>query len=366
METGLNTTQMVDALPTQEPEHIQYHGLPVTAEASMTRDDSQTWYAVFFEQAECVPHRDGKHVIVRWPNLPRGHIHDYGRESTGWPVVKMQNVYRRLGEDNARIVRYGGILDDGSLLVERLWPGPFDFKLPVMTVPVPAKRDRNDQTMLSLYYRWALQGLAALAALHSRGIYLRTFSSQMVWLRSDYSLALTGFVGAEIAGDETDYGDGGRVREELMEFDEEAIHGCVKEDIYYWATFVWRLMTNDYTDDPPSVGTGCWEPCCPVEGGCKPYDDNREAFDERFLNNVWQELEEARLGKVLVNAWNRKYTTVDEVAENIRSIASNMNIAVIDDEVEIDGKWEDVFEVVETGLRPHARILRFKNPESGL
>jgi hypothetical protein len=255
---------------------------------------------------------------------------------------------------------YGGALDDSSLLLERLWPGPFDLKLPVMTVPVPANPGHNDKMMLSLYHRWAIQGLSALSALHSRGIYLRTFSSQMMWLRSDYSLALTGFLGAEIADDETDYGEGGRVREEIMEFDEEAVHGCVEEDIYYWATFVWRLMTNDYTDAAPSAGPGCWEPCCPVEGGCKPYDDNREDFDERYLNNMWQELEEARLGKVLVNAWNRKYTTVDEVAKEVKSVSSMMDIVVIEDEVEIDGKWEDVFEVVETEPRPHARELRFR------
>jgi hypothetical protein len=184
--------------------------------------------------------------------------------------------------------RYYSVLDDGSLLVERLWPGPFDVKLPVMTVPVPAKPDRNDKTMLSLYYRWALQGLSALSALHSHGIYLRTLSSQMMWLRSDYSLALTGFVGAEIADDETDYGENGGMCEELMMFNEEALHGCVEEDIFYWATFVWRLMTNDYTDDPPSAagGTYCWEPCCPVEGGCKPFYDNGEVFSERFANNI--------------------------------------------------------------------------------
>src|SRR5690349_10547884 len=102
-----------------------------------------------------------------------------------------------------------------------------------MKVPVPADPGRNDKSMLSLYYRWGIQGLSALSALHSRGIYLRTFSSQMIWLRSDYSLALTGFVGADITDDETDYGECGRVREELMEFDEGALHGCAEEDIYY-------------------------------------------------------------------------------------------------------------------------------------
>lgn len=233
-----------------------------------------------------------------------------------------------------------------------------------MTVPVPANPDRNDKTMLSLYYRWDLQGLSALHDLHTHEVYLRTFSCQMMWLRSDYSLALTAFVGADIADDETDYGEGGRVREELMEFDEEAIRGCVEEDICYWATFVWRLMTNHYTDAPPSARTGCWEPCCPANGGCKPYEDNGEVFDKRFLDNMWQELEEARWGKVLVNASDRRYKTVTEVSNNIKSIALNINIVVIDDEVEMYWKWEDVFEVVKTGPRSHARMVRFKEPES--
>jgi hypothetical protein len=104
-ENEPHTNQIMDTLPTQEPDHRPYYGFPVPTEASMTRDDSQTWYAVFFEQAECVPHRDGKQVIIRWPNLPRGHIHDYGRELTGWPVVKIQNVYQRLGENHPRIVQ---------------------------------------------------------------------------------------------------------------------------------------------------------------------------------------------------------------------------------------------------------------------
>lgn len=100
-----HTGQTTDALPSQEPKHRPYHGLPVPAEASVKRDDSQTWYVVFFEHAECVPHRDGKHIIIRWPHPLRGHMHDYGQELTGWPVIKIQNVYQRLGEDHARIVR---------------------------------------------------------------------------------------------------------------------------------------------------------------------------------------------------------------------------------------------------------------------
>jgi hypothetical protein len=245
-------------------------------------------------------------------------------------------------------------------MLERVFPGPFDLTLPTMNVPVPSVQNTSDKLMLSLYYRWALQGLSALSFLHSNKIYLRTFSSQQIWLRSDFSLALTGFVGADITGDKNDYGEGGSVSDEIMEFDEGALHGCVAEDIFYWATFVWRLMTNDYTDQYPSAETHCWEPCCPAEGGCKPYDENRDVFDKRYLNGMWQELEEARLGSVLVKAWNREYASADEIAGEVRSIAERMDIMVDEDEVAVERKWEDVFEVIETGPRPHARRLEFK------
>jgi hypothetical protein len=245
-------------------------------------------------------------------------------------------------------------------MLERVFPGPFDLTLPTMNVPVSSSQNTNDKLMLSLYYRWALQDLSALSVLHSNKIYLRTFSSQQIWLRSDFSLALSGFVGADITGDRTDYDEGGYVHHEVMEFDQDALHGCVAEDIFYWATFVWRLMTNDYTDQSPSAKTHCWEPCCPTKGDCKPYDKNRDVFDERYLNGMWQELEEARLGSVLVKAWKRKYASADEIAGEVRSIAESMDIKVDEDEVEVERKWEDVFEVIETGPRPQARRLEFK------
>jgi hypothetical protein len=254
------------------------------------------------------------------------------------------------------------VLGDGSLVLERLWPGPFDLKMPVMTVPVPANSSRGDTFMLRLYYRWALQGLSALATLHSKDIYLRTFSTEQIWLRSDLSLALTGFVGADILGDTTDYGDGGGVYGEELQFDENALHGSAEEDLFYWATFVWKLMTNDYTAESPSAATRCWEPCCPVEGGCKSYAENREVFDERYTKGMWQELEEARLGKVLVRAWNRGYASAEQAVADIKAIAEKVEIVVLgDDEVEIEGKWEDVFGKVEERPRLyHNRTLRFK------
>jgi hypothetical protein len=267
------------------------------------------------------------------------------------------------------MTRFEGALSDGSLVLERLWPGPFDLRMPVMTVPVPAQPNRQDSIMLRLYWRWALQGLSALAAVHSHGIYLRTFLPDQIWLRSDFSLALTGFIGADILGDTTDYGEGGVVYPGVMEFDDFNPHpgcGCIEEDLFYWATFVWKLMTNDYTEESPSAATWCWEPCCPVEGGCKPYDENREVFDERYTEGMWQELEEARLGKVLVKAWSRGYDSAEQVVVDIKAIAEKVGIVVMgEDEVEISGEWEDVFEKVEETPRLyHNRTLRFKDADT--
>ncbi len=51
--------------------------------------------------------------------------------------------------------------------------------------------------MLALYYRWALQSLSALSFFHSRSVYPTFFSSTNAWLRSDYSLAVAGFINVD-------------------------------------------------------------------------------------------------------------------------------------------------------------------------
>jgi hypothetical protein len=57
---------------------------------------------------------------------------------------------------------------------------------------------------------------------------------------------------------------------------------------------------------------------------------------DRLEQNMFQELEQARLGNVLLQAWNSKYESADDVAEDVRSIASNIGITVNGDEVELE------------------------------
>jgi hypothetical protein len=65
-----------------------------------------------------------------------------------------------------------------------------------MRVPVAQTLAREDRVMLSLYYRWAVHVLSAFSFMHSKSVYIKFFSAQLVWLRSDYSLAITGFISA--------------------------------------------------------------------------------------------------------------------------------------------------------------------------
>ena len=67
-------------------------------------------------------------------------------------------------------------------------------------------------------------------------------------------------------------------------------------------------------------------------------------IDERERRKLFQQLEKARLGHVLVGAWNNRYGSVDEVIRDIELAATEVGIAISGDEVDIGEKWEGVFE----------------------
>ncbi|KAI4619386.1 uncharacterized protein J4E87_007636 [Alternaria ethzedia] len=214
------------------------------------------------------------------------------------------------------------------------------------------------------------------------------FSSQLVWIRPDFSLAVTGFISAtapEIEDEfwkdaaecskairqesglpepcdpdnmasECNWSDGEWVGDDMIydgPFDDTPEHGVssgsVKADLFYWATFVWRLMANDFTAISPSrrgPRGGLWEPTYPMEGGhiIEDAPDLSEIMRERERRKLFQQLERARLGHVLFSAWNEQYSTVDEVVHDIELAAADVGITISGDEVDIGKKWEDVFE----------------------
>jgi hypothetical protein len=86
-------------------------------------------------------------------------------------------------------------------------------------------------------------------------------------------------------------------------------------------------------------------------------------FVKYLMNNIFtntsaphhvmpDEFEDARLGTIIANAENGRYEDAIEIMEDVKAAASKIGIKIVgDDEVDIDGKWEHVFEVCETQLR---------------
>ena len=153
--------------------------------------------------------------------------------------------------------------------------------LPSLTAPKAATSNSKDALVLALYYRWALQALSAMSFFHDHSIFLRVFTTQMVWLHSDFSLAITGFINTVTTDDypylnsttdhrrnqmSSEYFDelpcenDGMATDEPFRYGEygEEIPG-VEEDLFEWATFVWRLMTSGeetnsgWSNDPNSL-----------------------------------------------------------------------------------------------------------------
>jgi hypothetical protein len=121
---------------------------------------------------------------------------------------------------------------------------------------------------------------------------------------------------------------------------------------FYWASFVWELMTNG--------------PFYSLEGRT-----TEEAADWR---DQLQVLEEARLGSVLLKAWKGEYESAEQAAEDIRKIAEKAGIDVVSstvevggdwmklfkDEVDIGEPWENMFELDDAQKKWGTRTLRFK------
>jgi hypothetical protein len=126
---------------------------------------------------------------------------------------------------HANLGSYLGPLQKADgVVVERLEPGPWET-VPVMTVPLPVKMSREDRIMLSLYYRWALQVLSALKFAHSRSVFFRNFCSRLVWLRSDFSLAITGFCCASAPEIEEEEKKEGKIEARMRNIECDGPHG---------------------------------------------------------------------------------------------------------------------------------------------
>jgi hypothetical protein len=71
-------------------------------EASRAPQDMHKWYYVFLGRISCIPHRDGKSMLIVEPydDFPDS------RERPGWPIKRLRGAYELLGTDHPRIVRW--------------------------------------------------------------------------------------------------------------------------------------------------------------------------------------------------------------------------------------------------------------------
>ncbi|KAJ8110047.1 hypothetical protein OPT61_g7000 [Boeremia exigua] len=325
-------------------------------EASRAPEDVRDWFYDFFEALSCVPHKDGRSILIVEP--PDGFESD-SRARPGWARKRLRGAYELLGEGHPRIVRYLGPLESEiGVIVERLNPGPIEWdSFPALTVPLAQDLSRNDRLLLSLYYRWALQSLSALKFVHSRSVFIRNFCSQLVWLRSDFSLAITGFLAASAPQIEEES------RQDGIASERERLQDSAQPDLISLEEFDRRVREEGYASSPFSEGE--WI----IDGSLADaiYEGDNEyywaIFVKSLVNNVFadaslsqdevpNEIEDARLGAIIANAENGCYDDAGEVMEDVRAAAAKMGIKIVnDDEVEIDSQWEDVFEVRERQLR---------------
>ncbi|KAL3444546.1 hypothetical protein BJX65DRAFT_310736 [Aspergillus insuetus] len=348
-------------------------------------DESGPEYASFLEQVRVVPHKDGTCLVayagkevrcVGWwePNpfdLRGVEVHEYILKAVG-----VENPMETGGQVHPRIVKYLGQLTPGYKLELFHKPGPLQsLVLPALSVPISDDATGSKlPPVLLLYYRWALQTLSALQFLHSQSVYLRDFSHESIWIRADFSAAIASFIqatfpGAEpMGGEDFPRGNGGGIEfcEAEPEYDEEGFqaYGTPRSDICDWANVVWELMTNRHSVAPPQLPRGHDSAVWPEDPQTWPAKWDYKDEEKRIKEKKFCQLEEARLGPVLVKAWSGDYRNVSQVIQDVRAVIEKKGVEVIGEDEILPGdsmSWGDIFTIVPpSDERPYCTEIRIR------
>ncbi|EEQ85299.2 uncharacterized protein BDCG_08568 [Blastomyces dermatitidis ER-3] len=179
----------------------------------------------------------------------------------------------------------------------------------------------RDKSLLALYSRWVLQTLSALHYIHTHSVFLSNFGANSIWLRADMSIAVTVFIATVIPTPIPGYDDLGVETNnyeyvlqtpenayrsgslELLEHGQPAFGAAY--DLFDWATFMCRLLTNDYSTCPlPRPGGYHTSPLMTMDpASWKDFSNDRRPWkyeEKRQKEGAWHVLEEQRLGYRLV------------------------------------------------------------------
>jgi hypothetical protein len=152
-----------------------------------------------------------------------------------------------------------------------------DNKLAMYPPELSGEFVRLDPKFQPLVFRWCLHLLSALKFIHSHGVLYGSIDNRSAWLTSDLSLLLVGFMDADFHDN-----NGWWARSSVPNV-------SIKSDIYAWALFAYRLLTNNSHHFWPEIHY------FPLEGEPSSMPDDFPA------------------GKVLRNCYTQQYENVDQV-----------------------------------------------------
>lgn len=205
--------------------------------------------------------------------------------------------------------------------------------------------DEKPDALLALHQRWALQYLSACRFIHSKGIVINAAPSIGIWLRPDLSLVVAAFVGASCRELDIPAGHLEEANALVSPFGPSEIRQCdppfgvdecgqPKTDLFYWACWVYTLMTSK---DRRRLNAGekvLLDDRHPLS------DEERDAQEVavregRFAD--WPVLQTEQLGPCLLKAWKGDYESAEEALQDVRSALGSCGrilSATMDDEIE--------------------------------
>jgi hypothetical protein len=148
--------------------------------------------------------------------------------------------------------------------------------------------------------------------------------------------------------DEYPFPNAADCRRETLEFEfdidlNNIIIPGARRDLFYWAIFIWRFLTNDQSVPPHGIGHQPVVSLDPAEALARS-ELTDEYLDSRTREGKFKLLEEAKLGPVLVKAWRAEYMNAQEVMREVRELLGKMNVTVVGtDEIipEAGERWEE-------------------------
>jgi len=260
-------------------------------------------------------------------------------DGPGQRLAETVRIHERLedgGEKCKRVVKFLGS-SPSCYRIENLLPNGSCYET-LGSGQVPGKN-------LALHQRWALHYLSACRYIHGKGIVINAPPGECIWLRSDLSLAVAGFVDAscpdlEIRVGSWDDGLTGCSPFSPCEAGVESHaykYGQPKTDLFNWACWVYELMTDGQNPFLPPAKAR-------VEVSRQEMRAREKAVRKGLFKH-WPILPNDQLGPCLVKAWKGEYESAGDAFRDVKAMLGSCGrVFAKDEEDEMEGfDWKAEF-----------------------